>query len=73
TIYKALGRSAALQQRAYRQLFRAQVAKKDLEAIRESTNKAWVLGSDRFKEKIARLTERRVIPKPKGRPRKARD
>ncbi|MFK8066740.1 MAG: transposase, partial [Gammaproteobacteria bacterium] len=47
TIYKALGRSAALQQRAYRQLFRAQVAKKDLEAIRESTNKAWVLGSDR--------------------------
>jgi putative transposase len=31
-----------------------------LEAIREATNKAWVLGSDRFKPKMEKKLERPV-------------
>jgi putative transposase len=39
-------------------------------AIRDATNKSWVLGNERLKNEIARLTERRVEPAPRGRPRK---
>ncbi len=68
--YRRLGQSATARQAAYRQLFRAQIAGADLEAIREATNKAWVLGGDRFKAKMAVLSGRRSSPLPKGRPRK---
>jgi putative transposase len=67
-VYRGLGRSDEDRQSAYRQLFRAQVAKDDLEAIRESTHKGWVLGNDRFRAKIERLSGRRASPLPKGRP-----
>lgn len=69
-LYRRLGRSATARQSAYRKLFRAAVSKTDLEAIREATNKAWVLGNDRFREKIEQLSGRRTTPKPRGRPRK---
>ena len=39
---------------------------KTLKEIREATNKAWVLGDDRFKDKIERLLNRRARSKPKG-------
>jgi putative transposase len=35
------------------------VTERDLTAIREATNKAWVLGDDRFKAKIEAKTGRR--------------
>ncbi len=69
-LYRRLGRSAVARQAAYRQLFRAQIGKADLEAIREATNKAWVLGNDRFREKVEALAGRRSTPRPRGRPRK---
>jgi len=72
-LYQRLGRNVQARQAAYRGLFRARVAKADLEAIREATNKAWVLGSDRFKTKIEALAGRRSAPRPQGRPRKAAD
>ena len=68
-IYKRLGRSTEERQSAYRQLFRAQLPKADLEAIREATNKAWALGSERFRAKIEALAGRRATPLPRGRPR----
>jgi putative transposase len=71
--YRRLGQNATARQAAYRQLFRAKIAVADLEAIREATNKAWVLGSDRFKAKIETLSGRRTAPLPKGRPRKQLD
>jgi putative transposase len=46
------------------------VAAADIEAIRAATNKAWVLGSDRYKAKIEALSGRRTQPLPKGRPKK---
>jgi len=67
-LYRRLDRSDEQRQSAYRQLFRAQIPKGDLEAIRQSTHKAWVLGNDRFRAKIERLSGRRVAPLPKGRP-----
>jgi putative transposase len=67
-LYLRLGRSAPERQAAYRQLFRVQISKADLEVIREATHKAWVLGNDRFKEQIEALTGRRAAPLPKGRP-----
>jgi putative transposase len=41
--------------------------------IRESTNKAWVLGSDQFKKKIARKINRPVQSKGHGGDRKSED
>ena len=67
-LYRRLGRSAEERQSSYRQLFRGQLAKADIDAIREATNKAWALGNDRFRAKIEALAGRRATPLPKGRP-----
>jgi putative transposase len=69
-LYCRLGRSSGERQAQYRQLFRAQLPKADVEAIRDSTNKAWVLGNDRFRQRIEDLSGRRSAPLPKGRPAK---
>lgn len=70
-LYQRLGRSAKTRQGAYRQLFRVQIPKAELDAIRAATNKAWVLGNDRFQKKVARRAGRRATPLPRGRPSKA--
>ena len=70
-LYCRLGRSSGERQEQYRKLFRAQIPKADVEAIRDSTNKAWVLGNDRFRQRIEDLCGRRSAPLPKGRPTKA--
>jgi len=69
-LYQSLGRTDEERQSAYRQLFRAQVAKADVEAIRNATNKGWVLGDNLFGAKVAALTERRAMPLPRGRPKR---
>jgi len=68
SLYRRLGRNAEARQSAYRQLFRAQLSKADVDAIRETTNKAWVLGNERFREKIELLSGRRTSQKARGRP-----
>ncbi len=70
-LYKALGRNAAGRQKAYRALFKARVAERTLEEIRDATNKAWVLGSDYFKDKIAPELNRSVRPNQRGGDRKS--
>ena len=72
TLYRQLGANESARQSTYRRLFRAAIGRADLEAIRESTNKGWVLGNDRFREEIERLSGRRTAPNPRGRPRKER-
>ncbi|MFZ1546357.1 MAG: transposase [Candidatus Nitrotoga sp.] len=69
-LYQSLGRTDAERQSAYRQLFRAQIAKADVKAIRDATNKGWVLGDSCFGAKVAALTERRAMPLPRGRPKR---
>ncbi len=71
--YLRLARSAAERQAAYRLLFRAAVSNDDLKAIRDCTHKGWALGSERFREEIERLAQRRAVSKGVGRPRKERD
>ena len=70
-LYRRLGRSDGERQARYRQLFRAQLSKADVEALRDATNKAWALGNERFRRRIEDLSGRRSAPLPKGRPAKA--
>jgi len=58
-------------QQAYRALFKNHLNEKTLTAIRESTNKAWVLGSSHFKDKIEQQLNRRISPATKGGDRKS--
>ncbi len=58
--YKRLGKSDAERQSAYRQLFRTHITESTLGDIREATNKAWVLGSERFKKRIEKKIGRSV-------------
>jgi len=59
-IYQQLGSTPKEQQQAYRALFHGRIAERTLEEIREATNKAWVLGYNRFKAEIELVTNRRV-------------
>lgn len=71
--YKRLGRKNNERQAAYRQLFRAKIPELSLEEIREATNKAWVLGSDRFKRKIEKAAKRPVASQGQGGDRRSED
>ena len=71
-LYQDLGRTEKSRQASYRALFRGYISSAELDAIRDATNKAWVLGSDRFKQKIEKLTKRRAVPKVRGRKRATR-
>ena len=64
--YKRLDKTANERQAAYRQLFKQRIPNDSLTEIREVTNKAWVLGNDRFKQRIQKKLGRRVAPKAKG-------
>ena len=66
--FKRLGRSAAERQKEYRALFRRNLDKDFVEALRKATNGGWALGSDRFTRQIAKAAKRRAAPLPKGRP-----
>ena len=72
-LYRRLGAEARERQAAYGELVRAPIDETRLEAVRQSTHKGWALGGGRFQVKIERLTARRTMPLPKGRPRKGDD
>ena len=69
--YLRLGRADGERQAAYRQLFKHHIPESSMTEIREATNKAWVLGNDRFKQRIQQRLERCVGPKAKGGDRKS--
>jgi len=70
-LYRSLGKTAIERQRAYRALFRSALDTCFVEALRAATNGGWALGNDRFKQRVAKALERRVVQLPRGRPRKA--
>lgn len=70
-LYLALGTTEDGRWQAFGELLQVQIDPLTLAVIRESTNKAWILGPEKLKEEIAQLTDRRLQPLPKGRPRKA--
>lgn len=69
--YQRLGRSNDERLTAYRQLFKQQLSEHSMNEIRDATNKAWALGSERFKQKIQKQLERRIAPTPRGGDRKS--
>ena len=72
-LYQRLDKTDAGRRSAYKQLFRTTLSESTLNDIRESTNKAWVLGNDRFKKKIEQQLNRRTVPKSRGGDRKSED
>ena len=70
-MYRELGRSKEAREKAYRELFRHHIPEKTLTEIRSATNKAWVLGNERFQSRIEKLIERQTAPKSKGGDRKS--
>lgn len=69
--YQRLGRTLEERQSAYRALFKVHISERALNDIREATNKAWILGSSHFKERIEKQLGRHVEPKAKGGDRKS--
>jgi putative transposase len=69
-LYLQLGRDGIERQSAYRQLFQNDLAREEIDSIRASTNKAWALGDEGFRERMERLSNRRAAPRQKGRPKK---
>ncbi|NKF24499.1 transposase [Solimonas marina] len=65
-LYLALGSDDRERCAAYRKFFRVGIGEAELSAVRESINRGWVLGSDRFARKIESITERRAAPLPRG-------
>lgn len=64
--YLKLGDTESACQAAYRDRCQTPLPEKMINSIRESTNKAWVLGDDDYKREISKIVNRRVSPKPKG-------
>lgn len=64
--YRSLARSEAERRQAYRALFRSGLDDDTLAALRDSVNKGWVLGNDRFRDQIAAAAERRAAPIARG-------
>ena len=69
--YLGLGVTNEARQFNYKALFKYQLSENSITAIREATNKAWVLGSDLFKQRIQEKLDRRVDPKARGGDRKS--
>ena len=61
-LYQRLAKTEKTRQKRYTILFGKMIPDYALEEIRHSINRAWVLGDERFKQKIEKQTDRRVSP-----------
>jgi putative transposase len=66
-LYRALGANPKRRQSAYLSLFKHQISERMLAETREATNKAWVLGNERFQKRVERLTHRAAAAEAEGR------
>lgn len=65
-IYLALGERAERRQHIYRAFFRFPLSEALITRVRESTNKAWVLGDSRFCRALEGKLNRRARPRARG-------
>jgi putative transposase len=72
-LYEVLGETGLARQQAYRELFDEALGEPTLEEIRQATNKAWILGDDRFRDRIQVLLGRPVRARPRGGDRRSKD
>ena len=70
--YLRLGATPGERQRAYRALVMSDIDSADLTEIRNSTQRGWPIGSERFKDQIEQALDRAARPPRRGRPRKKR-
>jgi putative transposase len=68
--YMRLGLDDSARQEAYQALFVSAIDPGDLVEIRDCTHKGWALGSERFRDAVEALGQRRAVSKGVGRPRK---
>ncbi|AFL74361.1 transposase [Thiocystis violascens] len=64
--YERLGRSAKARQASYAQTAEFPLDDTLLKAIRDATNKAWLLGDHDFCQAVESLLNRRALPRPRG-------
>lgn len=69
--YWALGNTPFDREAAYKRLCEFPPSLKEAEKIEQSTQKAWVLGSDNFTREMEKQTPRRLKPARRGRPAKS--
>ncbi len=67
-LFEALGTSIEERRKVYRALFDAHLNPGDEALIRQSAKNNWPTGSDRFREQVETMLERRVMPGRRGRP-----
>lgn len=65
-VYERLGRTPNTRQQAYLASFDAPLDEGLLKAIRDATNKAWVLGDSAFCTEVESRLNRRARPRPRG-------
>lgn len=68
SLYRALAESDEARALAYRTLFEIALPSTQVDLIRETTNKNWALGNDRFRQQIETLAGRRTAPVRRGPP-----
>jgi putative transposase len=59
-LYEGLGDDKVSRQTAYLALFKGRMAEEILKEIRDSTNKSWVRGDEKFKQQTQLMTNRRL-------------
>lgn len=69
--YLRLASTDSERQRAYRDLFRSEIGMRELGEIRDTVNRGWPMGSERFKDEIERVLACAVRPPKRGRPKRA--
>lgn len=69
--YMRLAKTDKTRQKRYLALFDKPLSDDTIESIRGSVNKAWVLGSKKFCQQIAKTTGRAVLPRARGGDRKS--
>ena len=71
--YWALGNTPFEREAAYKQHIEQALTSQQVQAFTVACQKGWPLGSIRFKAELQKLSERRVAPLKRGRPRKEVD
>ena len=72
SLYISLANNESLRQKNYRSLFTYHLDGQLLNKIRSTVNKGLALGDGRFVEQLERLTNQRLSPAKRGRPKKER-
>ena len=72
-LYQSLAKIEKTRQKRYTALFDKMIPEYTLEEIRQSINRAWVLGDGRFKRQIEKQTGRRASPLTRGGDRKSEE